>query len=161
MRYFIVVLLLLSVTCLSAQVEKQSSLKKLEWLVGDWKGSYSGGAFYESWRKVNDSVMVNFVIEIKNSDTLVKENGYIRLTGNGIIHKGGRDSWTLDKLSDDEMVFRNDTLKYANLVTWSHSKNDHWLTVIKNPASIINYDLERVPWPGRVVDGFINRMRRN
>ena len=77
----------------------------MDWLAGHWKGMYNGGPFYESWIKVNDSVMVNLAIEIKNADTLVKENGFIRLQGGNIIHGGTDASWQLTELTDSKMIF--------------------------------------------------------
>lgn len=144
----------------SAQQNKYSSLKQMKWLAGHWKGMYKGAPFYESWIMVNDSLMVNLSIEIKNKDTLVKENGFTRLQKNGtIIHGGTNASWQLTKLNDTEMIFENDTLKFANRIIWSHSPNDHWITVIHNPSGVINYDLERVPWLDKVVSRFINKKK--
>ena len=64
----------------SAQQNKYRSLKQMKWLAGHWKGMYKGAPFYESWIMVNDSLMVNLSIEIKNKDTLVKENGFTLLS---------------------------------------------------------------------------------
>ena len=141
------------------QTNKYTSLKQMKWLAGSWKGMYKGSPFYESWIMVNDSFLVNLSIEIKNNDTLVKENGFTRLQNGNIIHSGTDATWQLSKLSDTEMIFENDTLKFANRIIWSHSPNDHWITVIHNPSGVINYDLERVPWLDKVVDKFIRKAK--
>ena len=88
---------------------------------------YNGAPFYEAWVSVNDSLMVNLSIEIKNNDTVVKEHGFIRIKNGGIIHGSTNATWVLTKLNDAEMVFENDTLKFANKIIWSHSVNGHWL----------------------------------
>ena len=145
-----------------SQKSGYSSLKQMRWMAGHWKGMYNGAPFYESWIWVNDSLMVNLAIEIKGKDTVVKENGFIRLRQGNIIHGGTNASWRLTELTDAKMTFANDTLKYANQIIWSHSSNDHWLAEIHNPGGkIINYDLERVPWLERTVTNFINRNKRN
>ena len=143
------------------QKNNKQSLKQMEWLAGYWKGMYNGAPFYEAWIKVHDSLMVNLAIEIKNTDTVVKENGFIRLQRGTIIHGGPDVTWRLTELTDSKMIFENDTLKYANKIIWSHSANDHWLTEIHNPGRVINYDLERVPWLKGAVDNFINRAKRS
>ena len=143
------------------QKNNHPSLKQMEWMAGYWKGMYNGAPFYEAWIYVHDSLMVNFSIEIKNTDTVVKENGLIRLQRGIIMHGGADANWRLTELTGSKMVFENDTLKYANKIIWSHSANDHWLTEIHNPRRVINYDLERVPWLKVTVDNFIKRAKRS
>lgn len=133
-------------------------IAKMGWLVGTWQGTYKGQPFYESWKKKNDSTLVNFIIEIKGKDTIVKEQGVIEAPTKGTIHRGADAQWKLIYVSDTSIVLGNDTLKFANRITWSHSKNDHWLAVIQNPANVIEYDLVRVGWLDRYVDNFIARM---
>ena len=139
----------------------QGSAKDLAWLEGSWKGIYKDAPFYEAWRKATDSVMVNFTIEVKGTDTIVKENGAIRLMKMNRGYVSTNASWDIESLSADKIVLKNDTLKYANRIIWSHSSNDHWLTEIHNPGGvIIKYDLERVKWPEEVVNKFIRRVGR-
>jgi hypothetical protein len=133
----------------------QGSAKDLAWLEGSWKGMYNNAPFYEAWRKATYSVLVNFTIEIKGTDTVVKENGAIRLMKRFQDFAGRDASWSIDMLTSDKIVLRNDTLQYANRIIWSHSTADHWLTEIHNPKGIIRYDLERVPWLEDVVNRFI------
>ena len=141
----------------NAQKSNYRSLKQIKWLAGNWKGMYNGAPFYEAWVSVNDSLMVNLSIEIKNNDTVVKEHGFIRIKNGGIIHGSTNATWVLTKLNDAEMVFENDTLKFANKIIWSHSVNGHWLAEIHNPRGVINYDLERVAWLDKAVNRFIKR----
>ncbi|HEV7782490.1 MAG TPA: hypothetical protein VGO58_14550 [Chitinophagaceae bacterium] len=137
-----------------------ASGKPLDWLQGSWKGMYNNAPFYEAWHKVNDSIMVNFRIEIKGPDTAVKENGALLLTSNFRGYRSKSATWMLVSLSDERIALGNDTLKYANRIIWSHSQNDHWLTEIHNPAGTINYDMEKVPWLDPVVNRFILNARK-
>ena len=142
------------------QKEKITSLNQVEWLLGDWQGTYKGGPFYESWRKANDSTMVNFIIDVNPADTVVKESAMIGLRNGELIHRGDDGStWETVKLTDTEMIFKNDTVEYANRLIWKHSENDHWLAEIQSPKGNVNYDLERVAWTGPVVDAFIAAAR--
>jgi hypothetical protein len=134
----------------------QGSVKDIAWLEGSWKGMYNNAPFYEAWRKVTDSMMVNLTIEIKGTDTIVKENGALRLMKKNRCFVGKDASWEIESLSADKIVLKNDTLKYANRIIWSHSLNDHWQTEIHNPKAIIKYDLERMAW----LDDFVNRFIR-
>jgi hypothetical protein len=138
----------------------QGSVRDITWLEGNWKGMYNNAPFYEAWRKATDSVLVNFTIEIKGTDTIVKENGAIRLMKKHRGFAGMDASWELESLSANKIVLKNDTLKYANRIIWSHSPNDHWLTEIHNPKGVIHYDLERVPWLEDVVNRFIRKAGR-
>ncbi len=141
----------------NGQQGNYKSLKQIKWLAGNWKGVYNGAPFYEAWVSINDSLMVNLSIEIKNNDTVVKEHGFIQIKNGNIIHGSTNATWALTKLNDTEMVFENDTLKFANKIIWSHSANDHWLAEIHNPRGIINYDLERVAWLNKTVNRFIKK----
>ena len=131
---------------------------KMGWLVGAWQGTYNGKPFYEAWKKKNDSILVNFTIEVNGTDTIIKEQGVIEVTGKGTLHRGADAQWKLIDVSDTSIVLSNDTLKFANKITWSHSKDDHWIAVIQNPGNTIKYDLVRVNWVDKYVDNFIARM---
>jgi hypothetical protein len=152
----LVCLFSLSLTCCLAQ----GSMKDVEWLQGNWKGTYNNAPFYEAWRKVTDSVMVNLTIEIKGTDTVVKENGALLLMKQNPGFKGLDASWKIESLSGEKIVLKNDTLKYANRIVWSHSADDHWLAEIQNPGGTIKYELERVPWLEEVVNRFIRKAGR-
>jgi hypothetical protein len=131
---------------------------KMGWLVGTWQGTYKGQPFYEAWKKKNDSTLVNFTIEVTQRDTIIKEHGAIVATSKGTLHRGVDAQWKLIDVNDTLIVLGNDTLKFANRITWSHSKNDHWLVVIQNPKNVVEYDLVRVDWLDKYVDRFIARV---
>ena len=79
-------------------------------------------------------------------------------TSKGTLFIGGDGQWKLIDVTDTSIVLGNDTLKYANKITWSRSRDDHWLAVIENPKNVIRYDLVRVGWLDKYVDGFIAKM---
>lgn len=137
-----------------AQRSSYTSLKELRWLTGSWAGMANGKPFYEAWRMVNDSLLINFAIEVKGSDTLVTESASIRLSGGQIRMYGDKGaSWNGLRLTGNKIVLANDTLRYANRIEWSHSKSDHWMTLIQNPGGQLTYDMVRAP----AFDAAVNR----
>lgn len=158
---FLICQALCCMTFCFAQKENKIPITQVEWLQGNWQGTYKNAPFYEAWRKATDSVLMNFTIEIKGTDTIVKENGAILLMKQNRGYRSPGAKWDLESLTDDKVVFRNDTLKYSNRIVWSHSANDHWLTELHNPdGSIVYYDLVRVSWLEDVVNRFIRNARR-
>lgn len=148
-------LLIAVISCKQPPQAPPANLQQLNWMVGDWVGTYNGAPFFESWRMVNDSLMLNFSIEVSPVDTVLKENGYIKLTPEGLIHGGENYTWKMDKLTDDEVVFVNPNIPYATRISWRHDANDHWITDIENPKGRIGYDLTRVDWLAPIVDGYM------
>lgn len=161
MKTKLLLLCYVSVFGLTACAQKATSsnpISKMGWIVGSWQGTYKGQPFYESWKKKNDSVLVNLTIEVTKTDTIIKEHGVMMTGSKGTVYLGSTSQWKLTEVTDTSIVLSNDTLKYANKITWWHSKNDHWLTVIENPNGVIEYDLVRVEWLDRYVDRFIAKM---
>jgi hypothetical protein len=142
-------------SCKQPEPVKHTSLKQLNWLVGEWVGDFNGEPFYESWRMVNDSLMLNFQLQVSPIDTSLQENGYIRIDENGLIHGNEKQTWKLDKLTDNEVVFVAPNLPYANRVSWKHSPKDHWIVNIDNPNGKVHYDLQRITWLAPIVEGYM------
>ena len=142
---FIFILALLLTTSLTFAQKKFTSQEfaSLKWLQGSWKGMAGDKPFYEAWRWVNDSVLVNFVIEIKNNDTLITESGALLLK-NGLITLGQKPSqWQATRLMPNEIVLKNDSLPYSNTIVWLHTTDDHWFTILEHPKSTVYYDMRK------------------
>ena len=152
MRYLIFVFLFCSQQNSFGQ---NDSIKKASWLVGTWKGMHNGAAFYESWRMRDDS-LVNYTIEIKNSDTIVIRQTSLRNNGNSIVF-GKKGDWQLKRITRNEIVLENDTSKYSNRIIYLHLENGHWFTVLEHPGSTMYYDMERMEELDRVIDRLIIR----
>lgn len=151
--------LVFSLNACAQKINSSNPVSKMGWIVGTWQGTYNGGPFYESWKKKNDSVLVNFTIEVSKGDTVIKEHGVMMYGSKGMVYIGGSAQWKLTDVNDTLIVLSNDTLKFANKITWSYSKNGHWLTVIENPKNVVRYDMVRVGWLDRYVDNFIHKKR--
>ncbi len=61
----ILILLAMVLACKGYSQNAGADPKQIEWLQGSWMGMYNNAPFFEAWRKVNDSVFVNFKIEIE------------------------------------------------------------------------------------------------
>jgi hypothetical protein len=145
----------------SASAQKDEPLvNRMSWLVGTWKGMYNGQPFYEAWRKAGDNVLVNFTIEIKGKDTVVKEGTAIVANGNKVVFGTAPNQWTLKRLMGNEIMFENDTMRYSNRIIWFHTPDDHWLTILQHPKSTMYYDMIKQPQLEAVVDRFILAARK-
>lgn len=154
-------LIVFSLNACAQKATSSNPVSKMGWIVGSWQGTYKDKPFYESWKKKNDSVLVNLTIEVTKTDTVIKENGVMMAGGKGTVYLGSTAQWKLTAVTDTSIVLSNDTLKYANKITWWHSKDDHWLTVIENPKDVIKYDLVRVAWLDKYVDNFMAKMTKS
>ena len=119
MKKTILLFLIISSFCSlawSQKVDAAHSVHKMQWLVGAWQGIYNSQPFYEAWKKMNDSTLVNFVIEIKGTDTVIRENGVIRPVGNKILYSGRDAQWEIVEFNNSTLVLINDTIKFANRI---------------------------------------------
>ncbi len=98
---------------------------------------------------------MNFSIEIKGTDTTVKEETAIFINKNETSLGKLPTIWKLKRLTPNEMMFENDTLKYSNRIIWLHTLDDHWFTILQNPKSTVYYDMVRILVLEAVVDRFI------
>ena len=148
-------LLMMIISCYSQNQVSVKDFKKMKWLIGSWKGSVAQDFFYEAWRPFNDSVLVNFKIEIKNGDTSIRESGALYFKDKELLYGNRTVSWKLVRLTDNEIVLKNDSLPYSNTIIWVYNGNNHWLAILENPDSTVYYDLEKIPWLDKKIDEFI------
>ena len=137
------------------QNNMDSTAKRMKWLVGSWRGMHNGKPFYEAWRQANKNVFVNFSIEINGTDTIVKEETAILINNRETTFGSLPTQWKLERLTPNEMMFENDSLKYSNHIIWLHTIDDHWFTILQNPKSTVYYDMVRILALEAVVDRFI------
>src|SRR5687768_10878031 len=105
--------------------------KNMHWLVGTWQGTYKDAPFYEAWRKINDTLLENYSIEI-GTDTVIKPGSPLNVF-DGKIFLGKKDSthWELIEASANRIQLKNDTIRFSNTIDWRHTADDHWITVLK------------------------------
>ena len=146
---------LLICTVSFGQPNQDSSVNRMKWLIGSWKGMHNGKPFYEAWRQADKNILVNFSIEIKGTDTIVKEETAIFINNNETTLGKLPTQWKLKRLTSNEMMFENDSLKYSNRIIWLHTSDDHWFTILQNPRSTVYYDMVKMPQLEAVVNRFI------
>ena len=129
--------------------------QKSKWLQGSWKGMSAKEPFYEAWRLVNDSTLANLAIEIKCNDTLIKESGALMLRNRKITLGQQPVMWETSRFNANELVLKNDTLRFSNVITWLHTKDDHWFTILEHPKSTVYYDMTRDASLDRKVDAWL------
>lgn len=145
MKAFFVLIAFLSFLSIKAQPPAtRPQLSKMEWLVGSWKGISNNVPFYEGWRKLNDSTLVNFAIEVKGKDTAVRVADQLAVRGQDFFLGKLPNFWLGARLTDNQIVLRNDSLKFSNRIIWLHTKEDHWFTILEHPLRTVYYDLTRV-----------------
>lgn len=150
--------LLIIISCYSQNEVPGKDFKKTRWLIGSWRGSVAQDFFYEAWRPFNDSVLVNFKIKIKNGDTSISESGALYFRGGELVYGNRSVSWKMTRLTENEIVLKNDSLAYSNTIIWLYNGNNHWLAILENPDSTVYYDLEKIPWLDKKVDEFIREI---
>ena len=140
----VLLFVLMAVSAHAQQQPTKPQLSKMEWLVGSWKGISNNVPFYEGWRKLNDSTLINFGIEVKGKDTIVKAADQLAVRGQDFFLGKLPNFWLGARLTDNQIVLRNDSLRYSNRIIWLHTKEDHWFTILEHPARTVYYDLTRV-----------------
>ncbi len=70
-------------------------------------------------------------------------------------------TWNLSRLTNNEMVFKNDTINYSNTIIWVRSADDRWLAILQSSGSTTVYDLRRSEMIERKTDEFIRTHMKN
>jgi hypothetical protein len=157
MRTLLILSLFLTVRAAGQGRFTNTDFSRLSWLEGSWKGIAQNAAFYEAWRRVNDSTFLNLGIEIANADTTISESTTLRLRGGSIFLGDKGMVWTASRLVANELVLRNDTARSSNTIIWMHGPADHWITVIEHPKTAVFYDMTRDAALDRKVDAWIRQ----
>ncbi len=70
-------------------------------------------------------------------------------------------TWNLSRLTNNEMVFKNDSINYSNTIIWVRSADDRWLAILQSSGSTTVYDLRRSEMIERKTDEFIRSHMKN
>ncbi len=152
---FFILITLLTTTVFAQKEFTPSEFKLLKWLQGAWKGTTGKEPFYEAWRLANDSTLVNFSIQIRNGDTLVKEADALALRNGKILLGQKPAQWQANRLQQNEIVLKNDTLRFSNTIIWLHTRDDRWFTILEHPKSTVYYDMTKDAALDRKVEGWL------
>lgn len=120
---------------------KTADFKKMEWLIGTWKGDAEGHPFYENWTKINDTEFVNINFSLCNGDTVIDGRSKIEIRNNTIAYTSGNLIWELKSLSDKQIVFENS--KKGEKFTFTNTDKGEWNAVLEYPGTQIEYNLSK------------------
>lgn len=120
---------------------KTADFKKMEWLIGTWKGESNGQPFYENWIKVSDNEFDNVNYSICNGDTVRGGHSKIGIRNGKITYTGGNSSLELRELNDSLIIFENS--KQAEKFTFTKTLDGKWKAHLQYPSSQIEYLLSK------------------
>ena len=121
--------------------DKISDFKKMEWLIGTWKGQVDGHPFYENWTKTSETTLENINFSICNGDTVVEGRSKIEVRNNKIAYTSNNLIWELKDLTDNQVVFENS--RFGETFTFTKKENGEWNAHLKYPNSKVEYTLSR------------------
>ena len=133
--------LVLSFTILAScqTPNKIADFKKMEWLIGTWRGDADGQPFYENWARINDTEFGNINFSLCSGDTVISRHSKIELRNNTIAYTSGNVIWELKSLSDKQIVFENS--QKGETFTFTNTGNGQWNAVLKYPQTQTDYTL--------------------
>lgn len=154
------IVLALQLATFITYAQEKPSLPKMSWLVGSWKGVAGNKPFYEAWRKTSPHELRQYGIKITQSDTTVSEIGKIVIAGEKATYGDEQNSWTLNSLTNEEMIFVNPQIQFPNTISWKKLPNGHWYCLLKTNDQKIEYDIEQFPALNKVVDRWIKMNKK-
>lgn len=140
----LVLLFILSATCLLSACQapaSSSDFKKMEWLIGTWKGEANGLPFYENWIKTNEKTFENVNFSICNGDTVAGESSKIEVRNNKIAYTSNNLAWELKTLTENQVVFENN--QRGETFTFTKKENGEWNAHLKYPNTSVDYNLSK------------------
>jgi dienelactone hydrolase len=150
MKATFLTLLLAMVLLTSCQAQKNSTdFKKLDWLIGTWKGETNDQPFYENWTKLSDTEFDNANYSICNGDTIRGGHSKIQFQNGKIVFTSDNQIWELKDLNDTLAVFEN--LQRGEKFTFSQTASGSWRANLKYPKAQVEYLLSKTSSIGDLV----------
>ena len=119
----------------SAGVEK---LQIFNWLLGSWKVKYVPAETYHHWLRVNDSLLMCFIIKYNDDEPEVSIGFFIRYSDSdsAILSLRGI-KWRFLTANDKEVTFKNETTPKSANVKWSLGDGKKsWQSVISGEKNL-------------------------
>ena len=120
----------------------KAGMEKLQifnWLLGSWKVKYVPQTTYHHWFKINDSLLMCFIIKDDNDDTPDISVGFsIKYTNPGSTILSLRDiKWKFLSANDKEITFKNEVTPKSANVKWVLSNEEKtWQSVISGEKNL-------------------------
>jgi hypothetical protein len=153
------IIAVMQLAALSTYAQEQPSITKMSWLVGSWKGMAGNEPFYEAWRKASPTELRQYGIKITKNDTTISQIGKIQIAGEKATYGDERNSWALNSLTNDQMIFVNPKISFPNTITWKKMPNGHWYCLLNTNEQKIEYDIVQLPSLDKTVDRWIKNQK--
>lgn len=142
MRHSFLFILLTYTLISSCQRKIQTAdFKKMEWLIGTWRGESNGLPFYENWVKVSTAEFDNVNYSICNGDTIRGGHSKIEIRNGKIAYTSGHLTWNLIELNDSLIIFENSD--HGEKFTFTNTLKGEWKANLKYPRSQVEYLLSK------------------
>jgi hypothetical protein len=122
-------------------------LKKLQWIVGRWRGAAQGQTpFYEQYRFANDSTL-EITYFSDSSFAKASGKGRVYLTVGRVYHATGPSLWGASRI-DESGVFFTPEKNANNSVSWMIKGPDTWIATLRSSATgqeqVTIYEMRRI-----------------
>ena len=133
--------------------KKISILQQMEWLRGVWVSQTTAFTFFESWKKINDTLYTGKSVMLISRDTVFNERMSIEATNQSIILYSRNvqnssisiQSFLLNKISKDKIEFFNPWNKEERKISYIKKSPDlMYLLIEGNKKSVASYTLEKI-----------------
>ncbi|MBL0881939.1 MAG: alpha/beta hydrolase [Chitinophagaceae bacterium] len=142
MKQILILLILISTLVGSCQTKvSKTDFKKIEWLIGTWRGETNGQPFYEKWVKVSDTEFDNANYSICNGDTIKGGHSKIEIRNGKIAYTSDNLVWGLKELNDSMVIFESS--EHRERFTFTKTSKGEWKANLKYPQSQVEYLLTK------------------
>ncbi|WP_257669789.1 DUF6265 family protein [Parapedobacter tibetensis] len=120
------------------KTETEKQIKKAEWLIGTWENNTPKGCIYETWVKVNESVLFGKSYMIQEKDTLVFETIKLIQKQDSLFYiptvKNQNNNvpvrFALKTVSDTVLVFENPKHDFPQVISYTKINADSLIAEI-------------------------------
>ena len=139
-------------TELSTQ-KKIAIMQQMDWLRGVWVVQTSSYTYFESWKKINDTLYRGKSVMLISRDTVFSERMSIEANKQSIIlttrnsqnPSSSIQSFLLSKVSKDKIVFFNRWNKEEQMISYILKSPDNmYIYVEGDKKSVASYTLEKI-----------------
>lgn len=123
----------------------KSSIKKLDWTVGNWRCQMGELDFYQLHEYVNDSTIKVLTYKIQGKDSIQSQAEYLRWS-EGKIRFGANGAWEATTINENEM-YLSPVYPGGNNITWQRGSNkDEWhVTMLNTTNNNRQFQMKRAP----------------
>ncbi|MBK8635198.1 MAG: hypothetical protein IPN72_17185 [Saprospiraceae bacterium] len=119
-------------------IKESYEIKKAEWLIGTWENKTSRGSMYESWNKLNDSVLSGKSYIINEKDTIVFETIQIVQEENRLFYiptvKNQNNNLPVrfagKNITENQLTFENPDHDFPQIISYTKLGLDSLVAVI-------------------------------